>query len=122
VTEPEIYLRAVRWIDNDPEVTAAGVVMSGPVTEPELELFSRPQLETAEIQSYLITGGGTRGSSPSLGIGTYVTKRLYVGYGYNLLEQTSEFDSLFSITPRYGIGADVGTADSNFNLTFTHEN
>lgn len=122
VTEPEVYLRAVRWIDNDPEVTAAGIEVSGPGTSPQLTLFSRPQLESAEIQSYLLTGGGTGGNNSVLGIGTYLTDRIYVGYGYNLLEQTSEFDSLFSITPHYGLGADVGEADSNFNLTFTHEN
>ena len=29
--------------------------------------------------------------------------------------------ALFTITPRYGLGADVGEADSNFNLMFTYE-
>ncbi|HBO14663.1 MAG TPA: hypothetical protein DD491_17910, partial [Halieaceae bacterium] len=122
VTEPEIFLRAVRWIDADPSVSAVGVQLSGPATAPELELFSRPQLDTAEIQSYLLTGTGTGENSTVLAIGTQLTERVYVGYGYNLLEQTSEFDALFTITPRYGLGADVGEADSNFNLMFTYEN
>ncbi len=122
VTEPEVFLRAVRWIDADPSVSAVGVQLSGPATAPELELFSRPQLDTAEIQSYLLTGTGTGENSTVLAIGTQLTERVYVGYGYNLLEQTSEFDALFTITPRYGLGADVGEADSNFNLMFTYEN
>ncbi|MEQ8263447.1 translocation/assembly module TamB domain-containing protein [Pseudohaliea sp.] len=122
VTEPEVFLRAVRWIDADPAVSVVGVQLSGPATAPELELFSRPQLDTAEIQSYLLTGTGTGENSTVLAIGTQLTERVYVGYGYNLLEQTSEFDALFTITPRYGLGADVGEADSNFNLMFTHEN
>jgi autotransporter translocation and assembly factor TamB len=121
VTEPEVFLRAVRWIDADPTVSAVGVQLSGPGTAPELELFSRPPLDTAEIQSYLLTGTGTGENSSVLTIGTQLTDRVYVGYGYNLLEETSEFDALFSITPRYGIGADVGEADSNFNLMFTYE-
>ena len=121
VTEPEIFLRAVRWIDSDPAVSAVGVQLSGPGASPELELFSRPQLDTTEIQSYLLTGTGTGENSSVLAIGTQLTERVYVGYGYNLLEQTSEFDALFSITPRYGLGADVGEADSNFNLMFTYE-
>jgi autotransporter translocation and assembly factor TamB len=122
VTEPEVFLRAVRWIDADPSVSAVGVQLSGPATAPELELFSRPQLDTAEIQSYLLTGTGTGENSTVLAIGTQLTDRVYVGYGYNLLEQTSEFDALFTISPRYGLGADVGEADSNFNLMFTYEN
>jgi autotransporter translocation and assembly factor TamB len=120
-TEPELFLRAVRWIDNDPEVSAAGVLLTGPASAPQLELFSRPQLQTAEIQSYLLTGTATGRRRSTLGIGTYLNERIYVGYGYNLLEETSEFDALFSITPRYGLGLDAGEADSNFNLTFTVE-
>jgi len=121
VTEPEVYLSAVRWIDNDPEVTAAGVLVTGPVATPSLELFSRPQLESSAIQSYLLTGSASGGGDRVLRVGTYLTERLYVGYGYNLLEETSEFDALFSIMPRFGVGADVGEADSNFNLTFSYE-
>jgi translocation and assembly module TamB len=119
--QPEINLRAVRWIDNDPTVSAAGVLVTGPATEPSLELFSRPQLEPSEIQSYLLTGRSSGSKNNVLSIGTYVTRRLYVGYGYNLLEKTSEFNSLFSITPRYGAGVSVGEADNNLNATFTYE-
>lgn len=120
-TEPELNLRAVRWIDNDPEVSAAGVLLTGSVTAPELELFSRPQLDASEIQSYLLTGRSAGDRDSVLSIGTYVSRRVYVGYGYNLLESTSEFNSLFSITPRYGVGASVGEADNNINVTFTLE-
>ncbi len=119
--KPELNVRAVRWIDNDPEVTAAGIIATGPVTEPVLELFSRPQLETSEIQSYLLTGNSPRNRESVLSIGTYILPSVYVGYGYNLLEGTSEFNSLFSITPRYGVGSSLGEADNNINLTFTYE-
>ena len=120
-TEPELNVRAVRWIDNDPLVTAAGLLITGSVTEPTLELFSRPQLEASEVQSYLLTGRSSADKDDVLSIGTYLNPRTYVGYGYNLLEKTSEFNSLFSITPRYGIGANLGEADNNINLTFTYE-
>jgi len=121
-TEPELNVRAVRWIDNDPEVTAAGVLVTGSVAEPMLELFSRPQLEASEIQSYLLTGRSSGDKNNVLSVGTYLTRRLYVGYGYNLIEKTNEFNSLFSITPRYGVGANLGEADNNINLTITYEN
>ncbi|TDG15362.1 hypothetical protein E2F43_03775 [Seongchinamella unica] len=120
-TEPEINLRAVRWIDNDSRVTSAGILLTGPITTPTMELFSRPQLETSEVQSYLLTGRSTRDRNSVLSIGTYVSPRIYVAYGYNTLLKTSEFNSLFTITPRYGLGLNVGEADSNLNMTFTYE-
>ena len=120
-TEPELNLRAVRWIDNDPQVTAAGVLVTGPLNRPLLELFSRPQLETSEIQSYLLTGRSPRSKDSVLGIGTYISRKIYVGYGFNMLERTSEFNSLFNISPRYGVGTSVGEADNNINMTITYE-
>ncbi len=121
VTEPEVNLRAVRWIDSDPLVSAAGVLVTGPATAPTLELFSRPQLEPTEIQSYLLTGSSSSGEESVLGFGTYVHPKLYVGYGFNLLEETSEFDALYTITPRYGVEAAVGEADNSVGVTFTYE-
>jgi translocation and assembly module TamB len=121
-TEPELNVRAVRWIDNDPQVTAAGVLITGSAAEPSVEMFSRRQLEPSEIQSYLLTGRSARDKDSVLSIGTYLSPRFFVGYGYNLLEKTSEFNSLFSITPRYGVGANFGEADNNMNMTITHEN
>jgi len=122
VTEPELNVRAVRWIDNDPDVLAAGVVVSGTAGEPTLEYFSRPQQrDLAEIQSYLITGRSFDETDMVLNVGTYLQPKLYVGYGFNLVKETSEFNALYSITPRYGVEAKVGEADNILNLTFTHE-
>lgn len=121
VTEPEVNLRAVRWIDNDPLVSAAGVQVTGPLATPTMELFSRPQLDPTEIQSYLLTGHSAASRESALSIGTYLHPKLYVGYGYNLLEETSEFDALYTITPRYGVEANVGEADNNLGVTITYE-
>ncbi len=121
VTEPELVLRAVRWIDNDPQVTAAGVEVTGSLDQPVLTLFSRPQLEPEDVQSYLLTGRSAGNRDNVLSIGTYLHPKLYVGYGFNLLEETSEFNTVYTITPRYGVGVNAGEADSNVNLTWTHE-
>jgi len=121
VTEPELNVRAVRWIDNDPVVSSVGVLLSGPADQPLLELFSRPQLDQTEIQSYLLTGSGSNNRDSVLSIGTYLYPKLYVSYGYNLLEETNQFDTLYTITPRYGVEAKVGEADNTLNMTITYE-
>ncbi len=120
-TEPEIALRAVRWIDSDPTVSVAGVQVTGPFDQPLMELFSRPQVDSAEIQSFLLTGRAADSEDSVLSIGTYVHPKLYVGYGYNMIAETSEFDALYTITPRYGFEVTAGEADNRVNLTFTHE-
>ena len=61
------------------------------------------------------------GQDSVLSIGTYLTPKTYVGYGYNLLESTSQFNTLYTITPRYGVEASVGEADNNLNAPFTYE-
>jgi hypothetical protein len=38
-----------------------------------------------------------------------------------MLEKTSEFNSLYNISPRYGLGTSVGEADNNINITITYE-
>jgi autotransporter translocation and assembly factor TamB len=121
VTEPELNVRAVRWIDNDPVVSSVGVLLSGPADQPLLELFSRPELDQTEIQSYLLTGSGSSNRDSVLSIGTYLYPKLYVSYGYNLLEETNQFDTLYTITPRYGVEAKVGEADNTLNMTITYE-
>jgi hypothetical protein len=78
-------------------------------------------MEASEIQSYLLTGRSAGDRDSVLSIGTYLNPQFYVGYGYNLLEGTSEFNSLLSITPRYGVGTSLGEADNNINLTITYE-
>ncbi len=118
-SEPELSLRAVRWIDNDPLVSAAGVQVTGALDQPLLVLFSQPLLDPTEIQSYLLTGHSPSSRDSVLSIGTYVMPKLYVGYGYNVIAETSEFDALYTITPRYGIQATAGEADNRVNLTFT---
>jgi hypothetical protein len=56
-----------------------------------------------------------------LSIGTYLYPKLYVSYGYNLLEETNQFDTLYTITPRYGVESKVGEADNTVNLTIIYE-
>jgi translocation and assembly module TamB len=49
----DINVRAVRKVER----VTAGILLTGPLTEPTTQLFSEPAMEEAEILSYLLTGG-----------------------------------------------------------------
>jgi len=121
VTEPEVNIRAVRWIRNDEQVQVAGLHLTGTPKEPNVELFSRPQLDDDSIQSYLLTGRGPDSQERVLNIGTQLRDDFYVGYGINLLEKTHEFNVRYDILRWLGLEAAVGEADKTINFSYTWE-
>ncbi|MEM7018614.1 MAG: translocation/assembly module TamB domain-containing protein, partial [Pseudomonadota bacterium] len=89
IDNPGLNIKAIRRIRNDtnnPRVTEAGIRITGTARTPKLVLFSEPMVEDRDILSYIVTGstfGGGDLSSSKLGLGTYVTEKLYVGFGFS---------------------------------------
>ncbi len=121
VTEPELDIRAVRQIKGSDEVSAVGVHLSGTPAAPELNLFSRPQLDDAAIQSYLLTGSGPNTKERLLGVGSYLRPDVYVGYGFNLLDRTHEFNARYDINRYLGVETNIGEADKSVTISTTLE-
>lgn len=121
VIEPELDIRAVRQIKGSDEVSAVGVHLTGTPAAPELNLFSRPQLDDAAIQSYLLTGSGPNSKERLLGVGSYLRPDVYVGYGFNLLDRTHEFNARYDINRYLGVETNVGEADKSMTLSTTLE-
>ncbi len=121
VTEPELQLRAIRWIRNDDQVNAVGVHISGTLDAPRMDLFSEPQLDEQSIHSYLLTGKAPDSGDQMVSIGTRLSEDLYVGYGINLLEQTHEFNLRYDILRWFALEADVGEADKSVTFSYTLE-
>lgn len=121
LTEPELDIRAVRQIKGSDEVSAVGVHLSGTPAAPELNLFSRPQLDDAAIQSYLLTGSGPNSQERLLGVGSYLRPDVYVGYGFNLLDRTHEFNARYDINRYLGVETNIGEADKSMTLSTTWE-
>jgi translocation and assembly module TamB len=119
--QAELDIRAVRWIE-DSRVKVAGVQISGLATAPQLTLFSRPQVDDQEIQSYLLTGRAPNAErDQTLTLGTEVTKGLFVGYGIDPLEGNQSFILRYDLRRWLGLSLEVGESDKRVNLTFTHE-
>jgi translocation and assembly module TamB len=121
VTEPELDIRAVRWIQGDERIQAAGLHISGSLEHSRLELFSRPQIDEESIQAYLLTGRGPDSAERTLNLGTQLSSDLYVGYGINLLEGTHEFNLRYDILRHFGLETDVGEADKSISFSYILE-
>jgi translocation and assembly module TamB len=121
VSDPELNLRAIRWIRNDDQVNAVGVSISGSLDKPRMHLFSEPQLDEQTIHSYLLTGKSPDSGEKMLSVGTRLNEDLYVGYGVNLLNQTHEFNLRYDILRWFSLEADVGEADKNVTFSYTLE-
>jgi len=119
--QPELDIRAVRWIDDD-RVKAAGIQISGLATAPHMELFSRPQVDDQEVQSYLLTGRAPDASGEqTLTLGTEVAKGIFVGYGIDPLEGGQSFILRYDLLRWLGLALQVGEADKSLHLSFSHE-
>lgn len=122
-TKAKLDVSAVRRIrgENEYGVTSAGVLISGTLEKPVLELFSRPQVDPEAIRSFLLSGRAPKDEELLLTWGMYVWPKVYAAYGVNLLDLTSQFNVQYDISPRYGVEAHVGAADKNLAFTVTLE-
>lgn len=59
LTQPYLDIEAIRTVDT----VVAGIRLSGPVDEPETEVFSEPSMPQSDALSYLILGRAPRGQS-----------------------------------------------------------
>lgn len=86
---PELNLRAERDIPAD-DVTA-GVVVSGTLEEPRLQVYSEPAMSQTEALSYLVrgrgldSGAGADGTAMALSVGTGLVNQSAVVEGLNRL-------------------------------------
>jgi translocation and assembly module TamB len=86
---PELDVRAERTIPRDD--VRVGVAVVGTLDEPELELYSEPQMSQAEQLSYLVrgrgpdTGAGADGTAAALSLGTTLVNRSELVSGLNRL-------------------------------------
>ncbi|MGF1844834.1 translocation/assembly module TamB [Vibrio clamense] len=63
VDEPYVSIKAIRNPDNTQDKVTAGVKVSGPASEPVVEIFSDPAMPQANALSYLLRGQNIDGES-----------------------------------------------------------
>jgi translocation and assembly module TamB len=61
ISEPRLDVEAVRVVGD----VTAGLRVTGPASQPEVELFSQPPLPEGTILAYIITGSAPGGATPS---------------------------------------------------------
>lgn len=127
VSNPTLDIETIRKIYGDPAVEMAGVSIKGPAKQPEIKLFSKPQLSESKALSYVMFGNSMleQGGNRTMQMGIYLTPELYVGYGLNVLQSKSDnsqnFNVRYEFTPRWGVEAQFGQSDSGVDISYTIE-
>ncbi len=119
--KPEIDVRAVRRIYDDPQVSAAGIHITGTPEKLDLRLFSEPELDQSAVMSYILTGTAPDNRGQSLGLGTYLRPNLYVGYDVDLLDNSGAFNLRYQIKHNFGVEAEVGESDNVITFSYVLE-
>lgn len=127
VNNPTLDIETIRKIHGDPAVEMAGVSIKGPAKRPEIKLFSKPQLPESKALSYVMFGNSMleQGGNRTMHMGIYLTPKLYVGYGLNILQSKNDnsqnFNIRYELTPRWGIEAQCGQNESGVDISYTIE-
>ncbi|MCP4701556.1 MAG: hypothetical protein GY862_32565, partial [Gammaproteobacteria bacterium] len=123
---PGLNIKAIREIRNDtgnPKVDKAGVHIQGTAQSPRITLFSEPMVAKKQILSYIVSGSalGDSQTDRSLSVGRYLSPRLYVSFGYRLLDKTKTFNIRYDMSKKWGVESTVGEEDSGVDFSYTLE-
>jgi translocation and assembly module TamB len=119
--QPEIDVRAVRRINGDPQVSLAGIHITGDPEKLDLRLFSEPEIDQSSVMSYILTGSAPGNSNQTVGLGTYIRPDLYVGYDIDLLDNSGAFNLRYQIKHNFGVEAEVGESDNVITFSYVLE-
>lgn len=95
VDNPRLDIRAFRSRSFDG--VRAGVAVTGNVKNINTRIFTEPAKSETEALSYLLGGGGAFDQA-SVGLGKYLTPRLYVGYVLGLFDSSSVLVMRYKLT------------------------
>lgn len=120
---PGLNIQAIRRIRSKTafqDVNVAGIRIRGTAKTPRISLFSEPQVEDAQILSYILTGSPLSGAvnRSELSLGTYLKPSVYVSFGYDLFDNSKAFNLRYDISDKWGIEGSVGDRDSGLDFSY----
>lgn len=128
VSKPDIDIKAVREILTDPAVDKVGAYISGNPARIRIRFFAEPDRPESEIISYLLLGGNAFGEGQKrMSLGMYVLPKLYVSYGFSVLDRNRSggagqvINARYSLSKHWGIEAEAGAQDKGLDLSYEIE-
>jgi translocation and assembly module TamB len=109
VDNPRLDIRAFRPRSFDG--VRAGVAVTGNVRNINTRIFTEPAKSETEALSYLLGGGGAFDQA-SVGLGKYLTPRLYVGYVLGLFDSSSVLVMRYKLTKSLSLETMTGDQQS----------
>ncbi len=121
LTKPELDVRAIRRIYNDPQVDLAGLHITGNPEKLDMRVFSEPDLDQSTVMAYLLTGTAPDTRQQILGVGTYLRPDLYVGYDLDLIDNSGAFNVRYHIRYNLAVEAQIGESDNVVTFSYVLE-
>ena len=120
---PFLNIRAEREIYGNPQITRAGVLVTGTLKEPILEPYSVPMTTRERALTLLVTGSDFNYEQGvgSVEVGMYVAPKLFISYGIGLFEDQNVVSARYDLGKGFGIKTTSGQRETGADISYTIE-
>ena len=120
---PILNIRAEREIYGNTQVTRAGVRVTGPLKQPDLEVYTVPMTTRERALTMLVTGSDFNYDQGvgSVEVGMYVAPRLYISYGIGLFDEQNVISARYDLGKGFGIKTTSGQRETGADISYTIE-
>ena len=118
VDNPRLDIRAARDIFSDPQVTEAGVEVTGSARNPEIALYTEPPTSRESALAYVVTGNNFdhANGEGALNVGLYLFPKFFVSYGFGLFDNGDVISGRYDLDDNWSIRAQSGARDTGVDI------
>ncbi len=121
---PILRIRAEREIYGNTQVKLAGVLVDGPLKQPNINPYTQPATTEERALTLLVTGSDFdyEQGVGSIDFGTYIAPRLFISYGIGIFDRDNIVGARFDLAKGFGIKASSGDKETGLDLNYRFEN
>jgi len=118
VNNPRLDIRAARDIFSDPQVTEAGVAVTGTAQQPEVAVYTEPPTNRESALAYLVTGNNFdhANGEGALNVGLYLLPKFFVSYGFGLFDNGDVVSARYDLDDDWSVRAQSGARDTGVDI------
>jgi translocation and assembly module TamB len=124
VGNPQLEVSAERDVFGNTAVRTAGVRVSGPASNPDVEAYTSPLTTSERAWAVLLTGSDVNFGQGvgAFDVGTYIAPRIFLSYGISFFDSENVLGIRYDLRRGWGVKATSGQQDSGVDLSYTIEN